>query len=43
LRTLADDPARRITLGTQAKALAAQFSWESIAARTAAFYESVIR
>ncbi|MHB8625386.1 MAG: glycosyltransferase family 4 protein [Aggregatilineales bacterium] len=42
LRTLSDDPARRIALGMQAKALAAQFSWESIATRTAAFYETVI-
>ncbi len=43
LRTLADDPVRRISLGTRAKALAAQFSWESIAARTVAFYETIIR
>jgi glycosyltransferase involved in cell wall biosynthesis len=38
LRSLADYPAQRLALGRQAKALAAQFTWESIAARMEAFY-----
>jgi glycosyltransferase involved in cell wall biosynthesis len=39
---LLDAPEMRARLGRGAQALAAQFSWEGIAARTMAFYESLL-
>ena len=41
LRALADDATLRARLGTSARALAQQFTWERIAARTAAFFQSL--
>lgn len=40
LITLAAKPDRRAELGTRARTLAAQFSWESIAAATVALYQA---
>jgi len=42
VQTLADDAALRQKLGRGAAELAGQFSWEKIAAETAAFYQSLL-
>ncbi len=42
LRALAEDAALRARLGAGARALAQQFTWERIAARTAAFFQTLL-